>query len=230
MTNAILRGKPDAGNPHVRFDEGEVASVKPRRGSLLYIRMALLSFVALLAISVRGSAVTWTSGTIYLPNGQKAAAGDVTGYLFSTTNPNYIHKALFYDLIHEGITTKTVYTTVESGGRTHDVGAFVTSGVSDSKGQINLTEKGLVTGGEYNNQWAKVYYICIQDGYEYYMAINGDHYETSPYNLRYQDLASYGTWKRGYEVPESTPEPTSSMLVLLGAMFICLRRRKIHSV
>ena len=36
MINAILRGKPDAGNPHVRFDEGEVASVKPRRGSLLY--------------------------------------------------------------------------------------------------------------------------------------------------------------------------------------------------
>ena len=31
-----LRGKPDAGNPHVRFDEGEVASAKPRRGSLLY--------------------------------------------------------------------------------------------------------------------------------------------------------------------------------------------------
>ena len=36
MMNATLRGKPDAGNPHVRFDEGEVASAKPRRGSLLY--------------------------------------------------------------------------------------------------------------------------------------------------------------------------------------------------
>ena len=36
MTNAILRGKPDAGNPHVRFDEGEVALAKPRRESLLY--------------------------------------------------------------------------------------------------------------------------------------------------------------------------------------------------
>ena len=47
MTNATLRGKPDAGNPHVapsqryggtsRFDEGEVASAAtPRRGSLLY--------------------------------------------------------------------------------------------------------------------------------------------------------------------------------------------------
>ena len=37
MTNAALRGKPDAGNLHVRFDEGEVAlAATPRRGSLLY--------------------------------------------------------------------------------------------------------------------------------------------------------------------------------------------------
>ena len=49
MTNAILRGKPDAGNPHVRFDEGEVASAKPRRGSLLY---KVLSFAILLAAFV----------------------------------------------------------------------------------------------------------------------------------------------------------------------------------
>ena len=31
----VLWGKPDAGNPRVRFDEGKVASAKPRRGSLL---------------------------------------------------------------------------------------------------------------------------------------------------------------------------------------------------
>ena len=36
-TGKALDGKPYAGNPHVRFDEGEVASAeKPRRGSLLY--------------------------------------------------------------------------------------------------------------------------------------------------------------------------------------------------
>ena len=47
MTNAILRGKPYAGNPHVRFDEGEVASEKPRRGSLLYRKLSLLGVLAL---------------------------------------------------------------------------------------------------------------------------------------------------------------------------------------
>ena len=70
MTNTALRGKPDAGNPHVRFDEGEVASctaeaslwrvhcrrqpegrasvcaATPRRGSLLY-KTKILKLLAL---------------------------------------------------------------------------------------------------------------------------------------------------------------------------------------
>ena len=37
MTNAILREKPDAGNPHARFDEGASASEEPRRNALLHI-------------------------------------------------------------------------------------------------------------------------------------------------------------------------------------------------
>ena len=58
MTNAILRGKPDAGNPHVRFDEGEVASAKPRRGSLLYKRIVLSVCAALAAAVVARGAST----------------------------------------------------------------------------------------------------------------------------------------------------------------------------
>ena len=46
MTNAALRGKPDAGNPHVRFDEGEVApAATPRRGSLLYKKINILEMI-----------------------------------------------------------------------------------------------------------------------------------------------------------------------------------------
>ena len=42
-TGKALNGKPYAGNPHVRFDEGEVASAAmPRRGSLLYKRIAVI--------------------------------------------------------------------------------------------------------------------------------------------------------------------------------------------
>lgn len=40
-----MQGKPYAGNPHVRFDEGEVApAATPRRGSLLYISANPKSF------------------------------------------------------------------------------------------------------------------------------------------------------------------------------------------
>ena len=52
-TGKALNGNPYAGNPHVRFDEGEVASAAmPRRGSLLYnsrrefIQNTLLASVA----------------------------------------------------------------------------------------------------------------------------------------------------------------------------------------
>ena len=47
-TGKALNGKPYAGNPHVRFDEGEVASAAtPRRGSLLYKK--LMMFLAMIA-------------------------------------------------------------------------------------------------------------------------------------------------------------------------------------
>ena len=64
MTNAILRGKPDAGNPHVRFDEGEVASAKPRRGSLLYKRAwcAAFGLTAALAFSAVGAELVKNGG------------------------------------------------------------------------------------------------------------------------------------------------------------------------
>ena len=54
-TGKALDGKPYAGNPHVRFDEGEVApAAKPRRGSLLYRK--LLSCLVVLAAVIAYSA------------------------------------------------------------------------------------------------------------------------------------------------------------------------------
>ena len=54
MTNVALRGKSDARDPHVRFDEGEVApAAMPRRGSLLYKRD--MSYLANTPIAVLGA-------------------------------------------------------------------------------------------------------------------------------------------------------------------------------
>ena len=51
-TGKALDGKPYAGNPHVRFDEGEVApAATPRRGSLLYKAISL-TFVAVTGLAV----------------------------------------------------------------------------------------------------------------------------------------------------------------------------------
>ena len=41
--NSVPWGKPDAGKSHVRFDEVEVASAQPRRGSLLYKNALVLA-------------------------------------------------------------------------------------------------------------------------------------------------------------------------------------------
>ena len=69
LTTSTLDGKPYAGNPHVRFDEGEVASTKPRRGALLYSKVmgrrispfaaALFSFV--FSLSAHAAAPTLLS-------------------------------------------------------------------------------------------------------------------------------------------------------------------------
>lgn len=116
-TGKALNGKPYAGNPHVRFDEGEVASctaeaslrrvhcrrqpeamtrpqvasrsevarglrasvcaATPRRGSLLYSKIALLACVAAVASSAARAADVTVAG-LNAPNGALAVDADTT--------------------------------------------------------------------------------------------------------------------------------------------------------
>ena len=71
MTNSALDGKPYAGNPHVRFDEGDGASAKPRRSSLLYKRILVMLCVAVSTI-VMAKTTTWIGGA----TGQFSAAAN----------------------------------------------------------------------------------------------------------------------------------------------------------
>ena len=106
MKNAALSGKPYAGNPHVRFDEGEVASEKPRRGSLLYnIRLLLGAAAAAVSLvcaeSAFGADRTWNgnagdgvftnrlnwSGEAVPENGDKGAFNAVNVTLVATNGP-----------------------------------------------------------------------------------------------------------------------------------------------
>ena len=74
MTNAILRGKPDAGNPHVRFDEGKVASAKPRRGSLLYKKTLLKLFIVCAVFEAGAVGTVFNAGVALRANVAGAGA------------------------------------------------------------------------------------------------------------------------------------------------------------
>ena len=61
MTNAVLQGKLYAGNPHVRFDEGEVApAATPKRFACACAKIATAGFAVLLCGAAMGADYHWT--------------------------------------------------------------------------------------------------------------------------------------------------------------------------
>ena len=79
MTNAALRGQPDAGNPHVRFDEGEVAPA----ASLLYKNTSTLTKATrriLLAVAVGTCATLIVEAETYYWSGSTAAYSTANGW------------------------------------------------------------------------------------------------------------------------------------------------------
>ena len=78
-----INGKPYAGNPHVRFDEGEAASAAPRRGSLLYKGKQMSMIAAAAAcLNVLGAFTT----TAYVPEPQPVkSAVEITALYYPGT-------------------------------------------------------------------------------------------------------------------------------------------------
>ena len=75
-TGKALDGKPYAGKPHVRFDEGEVApAATPRRGSLLYKKLAF-GFVLSAAVALCAASVWAGSTSPYGEGGEVTFVGD----------------------------------------------------------------------------------------------------------------------------------------------------------
>ena len=81
-TGKALDGKPYAGNPHVRFDEGEVAlAATPRRGSLLCRKQTLKAVVSAAAICMAAALPSWAEA--------KEATLMLAGYTGTTTLTNF---------------------------------------------------------------------------------------------------------------------------------------------
>jgi len=97
MTNATLMGKPDAANLHVRFDEEEVSSAKPRRWSRP-CKTALKAGLILSPLLIAGSA--FCTDYYYLFPDKKVAGCDSCTtndlahvHLWGDANP-YAHQSL----------------------------------------------------------------------------------------------------------------------------------------
>lgn len=69
----VRRGRSRAGNPHARFDEGEVASGTPRRGSLLDMKTTRMAMAAACAATV--GFVAFGDTHTFAPNGTVSSSG-----------------------------------------------------------------------------------------------------------------------------------------------------------
>ena len=151
MTNAALRGKPDAGNPHVRFDEGEVApcteevslrrvhwrrqpegrasvcAATPRRGSLLYNKLLGMICVVVAAASAYSSSITIDSVVQRWPWNNKF---DIT---YTVTDGQMLTADGVGDVYCKIVFTATI------GGQTYEIDGVTNVGANASSGQHTVT-------------------------------------------------------------------------------------------
>jgi len=180
-----------------------------------------------------GTNVVWGSGKMFLPDGTTARTGDIQGWAWvqwriPTTSeisgvlPD-IASALYSTLCDDSaIRNLTIGNrVVRDNGNT-----AVYTAKSDSSGNISI-EGGQFLSNGYANYTADVLYVCVFDGYEYYMGAHGIHYSTAAWpQLENENLALGGTWIRG----EAIPEPTSGAFLLCGLTFLMLKRRRTNPV
>ena len=118
-----FNGKPYAGNPHVRFDEGEVAlAATPRRGSLLYKKLAMMIGVAAVAATgANAASVTIDSVTQRWPwNNKIDITYTVTDGQTLTSTGNDVYMRLVFNATIGGNSY-----TIDG---VHDIGASASSG------------------------------------------------------------------------------------------------------
>ena len=175
MTNAILRGKLDAGNPHIWFDEGDVASAKPRRGSLLYRTIGLaclavtaftagvaLAFPSAVTFVEEGEMVTLAASTAESSKVMDSGSNKFGSFVYAKGNgtlkvtvPEGAKKAIMWSalFVTNGVLTLDLTDVAEAGIPYYQRGGIITKyegheGTLRVKGLPNLVcgDKG---GGEY---------------------------------------------------------------------------------
>ena len=203
-TGKALNGKPYAGNPHVRFDEGEVASAAtPRRGSLLYKKLIVVAFSSLVAFMASADVLYWMVGdsianTAKQDDSNNFAALYVTG---DGLNPD-----------------PTALMTV-TGGQVFNM-------YDPDGGTVGFDYNGIEA---YNSAGYKFYIEILADGdYKGSQTSKMSYTDISQYIFANSSIptgsmiAGFGGGTTSYNVPE----PTSGLLFLIGGMLLGLKRRR----
>lgn len=177
------------------------------------------------AAFAHGAAVTWGSGTISLPGGGSASAGDVTAYLFVIDSATY--------------TTFAANTT----GTALNEALWSAYGASLSMADVTKTsvKKGnkadlvdpntyFTAGGSGNSAYAAILYVTKTE--DYYMGNIGTYTFEADVDYSVAGMATTlgGSGSGGVSTAWTTtamvPEPTSGLLMLLGMAGLALRRHR----
>ena len=195
--------------------------------------MRILKFVlpTMLALAAHGASVSWSSGTLVLPDGNVAKTGDVRGWAWvqnripTTSETSGVSDSLATYLYATLLADDEIRNMAIGGLLVRDNGnKGVYAGKSNSSGIVSI-DGGQVMSNGYANYTADILWVCEYDGYEYYMGSHGIHYSTAAWpQLENTNLAAGGEWIRG----EAIPEPHSVMLLLLGSATLLLKRKDLR--
>ena len=170
------------------------------------------------AVVANAAAVQWNSGTIALPDGTKAAKGDVTAYLFNVSKAVYDTYAAYTDAAALSDALYTAYS-----------GSFASADgtkTSPKAGTANLTDgKDDYGVGTY---YAVVLYTATQDSKNYWMGNYASATIEAAQDVVVSDLALKlgGTGNATAWSTAAVPEPTSGLLMLLGLAGLALKRKR----
>ena len=175
-------------------------------------KLMMLAGAMLASLTVSAASVTWSSGTITLQGGTQAGKGDVTAYLFELTQTQY-----------DALTADKVYDTYKDSLASADA-----TKSSTSKGAANLAGK-TDTYGSGDTAYAAILYVS-KNG-DYAIGNLASYTFTSSMDAEVANLSIYEGGKAAngpisWASTTSVPEPTSGLLLLVGAGMLALRRKR----
>ncbi len=181
------------------------------------MKKLVIMFVAVAAACVaQAAAVQWNSGTLYLADGTtKAVKDQVTAYFWESTTD-----------VFSGKTAADLYAAKDN---TSSITGYVKSQNSTALSALNLSSGTAYASG--TDVYSAILYINNEEGG--YMASFG-HVQAGTTKVTVSDMSVYngGSYLgvNGTAIDKSNwgniPEPTSGLLLLVGAGMLALRRKR----